>query len=58
MPLYAKEAGARLVIVNLTPTPLDDLADVVIEGKAGPVMSRLVERVTTRLGAAPPAAGG
>jgi NAD-dependent deacetylase len=58
MPLYAKEAGARLVIVNLTPTPLDHLADVVISGKAGSVMSRLIERVTTRLGVAPSAAGG
>ncbi len=50
MPLYAKESGARLVIVNLTPTPLDHLADVVIPGKAGDVMARLVARVTARLG--------
>jgi NAD-dependent deacetylase len=54
MPLYAKEAGARLIIVNLTPTHLDHLADVVVTGKAGEVMSRLVATVARR--AASPAA--
>ncbi|MGH7263263.1 MAG: NAD-dependent protein deacylase [Candidatus Rokuibacteriota bacterium] len=49
MPLYAKEAGARLVIVNLTPTQLDHLADVVIAGQAGAVMDRLVAEVRRRL---------
>jgi NAD-dependent deacetylase len=48
MPLYAKEAGARLVIVNLSPTPIDHLADVVIAGRAGEVMERLVGRVAAR----------
>ena len=48
MPLYAKESGARLVIVNLTPTHLDHLADVVITGKAAEVMARLLERVQAR----------
>jgi NAD-dependent deacetylase len=49
MPLYAREAGARLVIVNLTPTHLDHLADVVIAGKAGTVMERLAGEVRRRL---------
>ncbi|HEV8673122.1 MAG TPA: Sir2 family NAD-dependent protein deacetylase [Methylomirabilota bacterium] len=49
MPVYAKESGARLVIVNLTPTHLDHLADVVIPGKAAEVMARLVEAVRGRL---------
>lgn len=49
MPLYAKEAGARLVIVNLTPTHLDHVADVVIQGKAGDVMARLVASVRGRV---------
>ncbi len=48
MPLYAKEAGARLVIVNLTPTHLDHLADIVIPGKAGEVMGRLIDAVRSR----------
>jgi NAD-dependent deacetylase len=30
LPLLAKRRGARLALVNLTPTPLDDRADVVV----------------------------
>jgi NAD-dependent deacetylase len=49
MPVYAKEAGARLVIVNLTPTHLDHLADVVILGKAGDVLAALVHALRARV---------
>ena len=45
MPLHARDAGATLVIVNLTPTPFDDGADVVIRGKAGEVMSTVLAEV-------------
>jgi NAD-dependent deacetylase len=45
MPTYAREAGARLAIVNLTPTPLDHHAAVVIQGEAGKIMPRVMERV-------------
>jgi len=45
MPTYAREAGARLAIVNLTPTPLDHYATVVIQGRAGEIMSRVIEKV-------------
>ncbi|MBE0430925.1 MAG: NAD-dependent deacylase [Dehalococcoidia bacterium] len=45
VPAYAREAGARLAIVNLTPTPLDHEAVVCIQGKAGEVMPRVLERV-------------
>jgi NAD-dependent deacetylase len=45
MPTYAREAGARLAIVNLTPTPLDHYAAVVIRGGAGEVMSKVMEKV-------------
>jgi NAD-dependent deacetylase len=45
MPTYAREAGARLAIVNLTPTPLDQYAAVVIRGGAGEVMSKVMEKV-------------
>jgi len=45
MPTYAREAGARLAIVNLTPTPLDHYATVVIRGRAGEIMSRVIEKV-------------
>jgi NAD-dependent deacetylase len=50
MPTYAKESGARLVIVNLTPTRLDHVADVVLAGPAGPILAGLVERVEGRRG--------
>lgn len=45
MPTYAREAGARLAIVNLTPTPLDHYATVVIRGKAGDILPRVMETV-------------
>lgn len=50
MPLIAKGQGARLVIVNLTPTPHDSYADIVINEKAGETLSRIVAGVKTRLG--------
>jgi NAD-dependent deacetylase len=45
IPTYATEAGAKLAIVNLTPTPFDHYAAVVIRGKAGEIMSKVMERV-------------
>jgi NAD-dependent deacetylase len=48
MPTYAKEAGARLVVVNLTPTRLDHVADVVLVGSAGAILAAVVERVEAR----------
>jgi NAD-dependent deacetylase len=48
MPSYAQDAGARLVVVNLTPTRLDHVADVVLAGPAGVVLGGLVERVEAR----------
>jgi NAD-dependent deacetylase len=49
MPLIAKSNGAKLVIINLTPTPHDHYADVVIQGKTGPAMSQIAEQVKARL---------
>jgi NAD-dependent deacetylase len=48
MPTYAQESGARLVVVNLTPTRRDQGADVVLAGPAGPLLAGLVERVQAR----------
>ena len=45
MPTYAIKASAKLAIVNLTPTPLDHYATAVIQGKAGEIMSKVIERV-------------
>jgi NAD-dependent deacetylase len=49
MPLIAKESGARLIIINLTPTPHDRYADIVINEKTGPVLSAIAARVKARL---------
>jgi NAD-dependent deacetylase len=39
----AKEAGARVVIVNAEPTAMDHLADAVIRGQIGTVLPKIVE---------------
>jgi NAD-dependent deacetylase len=49
MPVYAVEAGARLVIINLGPTPMDKLAAVVLRQKAGEALPRIVEKVRAGL---------
>lgn len=45
MPVYAVQAGARLVIINLSSTPMDGEAAVLIKAKAGEAMSRIVDKV-------------
>jgi NAD-dependent deacetylase len=45
MPLYAKRAGAGVVIVNLGPTQQDDIADVIIDHSAGETMTKIMERL-------------
>jgi NAD-dependent deacetylase len=39
----AKEAGARVVIVNAEPTAMDDLADAVLRGSISAILPRIVE---------------
>ena len=41
-PVLAKKNGARLVILNREATDLDPIADLVIHGEIGPVLSRFV----------------
>lgn len=43
LPELALAAGARLVIVNAEPTPLDDVAQAVFRGRAGAVMRALAD---------------
>jgi NAD-dependent deacetylase len=38
----AKDAGARVVIVNAQPTEMDFLADAVLRGSIGAILPRLV----------------
>jgi len=49
MPMYAKRAGAKLVIINNTPTPYDSVADVIINDSAGEVMARIIGEVKKSL---------
>lgn len=49
MPSYALEGGAKLAIINIGDTPYDSQAHILIEGKAGAVMSQLLEKVSQRL---------
>ena len=45
IPTYAAEAGAKLVIVNLSETPFDHYATVLIRDKAGDIMSKVVDKL-------------
>jgi len=49
MPAYAKEAGAGLIIVNIGGTPYDSSADILLEGKAGDVMSGIMHKIREKL---------
>jgi len=50
MPLIAKNNSARLVIINLMPTPHDRYADVVINEKIGEVFPRIIEMAKSKSG--------
>lgn len=45
LPQVAKRSRARLVIINRDSTPLDGIADLVIQGQAGPIMDAIIEKV-------------
>lgn len=45
MPNYARQAGAFLAIVNLSETPCDTLCDVLIRGKAGEMLPKIIDRL-------------
>jgi len=50
MPIYAHQAGAKLVIINLSSTPMDREATVLIRARAGEAMSRIVDKVREKAG--------
>lgn len=50
MPIYATNAGAKLVIINLSSTPMDQQATVLIRAKAGETMPRIAQKVTAKIG--------
>jgi NAD-dependent deacetylase len=49
MPVIAKRNGAKLVIVNLTGTPHDSYADVIINEKTGTTLARIADKVKAKL---------
>jgi len=49
MPVYAVQSGAKLVIINLSATPMDSKAIVVIRAKAGETMMRVAQQVREML---------
>jgi NAD-dependent deacetylase len=42
-PELARRNGARLVILNRDPTPLDPLADLVLNAEIGPTLAAVVD---------------
>ncbi len=49
MPIYAVESGAKLVIINLSSTPMDKQAAVLLRAKAGEIIPGIVERVREKM---------
>jgi NAD-dependent deacetylase len=49
MPIYAVDSGAKLVIINLSPTPMDNQATVLIRAKAGEAMSKVIQQVREKV---------
>jgi NAD-dependent deacetylase len=43
LPILAKQRGARLIIINIGATPLDDLADLVFDESASVILSQLTD---------------
>ena len=45
MPLYAKQAGASIVIINIGDTEQNDIADVFINAPAGETMTKIMTKL-------------
>ncbi len=42
-PAMARQAGARLILINRTPTPLDEVADLVVRDEIGKALPALIQ---------------
>jgi len=49
MPMYAVNSNAKLVIINLSSTPMDSRASILIRAKAGEAMSKVTQRLTEKV---------
>ena len=45
LPMLAKRRGARLILINLDPTPLDHAMDVVIRADVAKALSQLARAI-------------
>jgi len=51
IPITAKASGAKVIEINLEPTPLTDrISDYIIEGRSGEVLPQVVETLRTLMG--------
>jgi len=50
MPMYAVNSRAKLVIINLSSTPMDRQANILIKAKAGEAMTKVIKRVREKIG--------
>jgi NAD-dependent deacetylase len=49
MPIYAHQSGAKLVIINLSSTPMDGKATILMNAKAGEAMDLLMKHLRLKL---------
>ena len=49
MPVYAKQNGAFVAIINLSETPMDDMCDVIVREKAGEALQEILEEVRRKV---------
>ena len=49
IPMYARDAGAKLVIINIGATPMDSQAEVRIDGKAGETMTKVMNHIKKKM---------
>jgi NAD-dependent deacetylase len=49
LPRLAKRQGAKLILVNMEPTDMDDECDIVIRAKAGETMTKIVKQCKSSL---------
>ncbi|MGA9049098.1 MAG: Sir2 family NAD-dependent protein deacetylase [Dehalococcoidia bacterium] len=50
IPLYARDAGAKIVIINIGSTPMDPTAAICVEAKAGEIMTSVMHHVRAKMG--------
>ncbi|MGC8542655.1 MAG: NAD-dependent protein deacetylase [Vulcanisaeta sp.] len=50
IPIFVKEMGGKVIIINMEPTELDYIADVIIRCKAGDAMTTLLNEIKSKMG--------